>query len=163
MVLMNTTQDTSIEVLTTPDDAVLDAFVRLIPQLSGSAPVPDRQRVERVLGHAGNTVYAAWGSAEGDEGVGGRRILGLLTLVTIELPTGTEARIEDVVVDDSARGLGLGRALVVAALHAAVRGGARYVDLTSAPRRVAARQLYQSLGFMARETGVYRHTLESYR
>ena len=139
------------------DDAVLGAFARLIPLLSTSAPIPDRDRIERVLGHPGNTVFAArTRDAE-------RRILGLLTLVHIELPTGTEARVEDVVVDDAARGLGLGRALVVAALEAAAKQGARYVDLTSAPRRVAARQLYQRLGFEQRETGVFRHRLDGYR
>ena len=152
--------NTTIEVLESADgadDAVVAAFARLIPLLSSSAPIPDRDRVERVLGHPGNTVFAAR-TADPEQ-----RILGLLTLVHIELPTGAEARIEDVVVDDAARGLGLGRALVAAALEAAAKQGARYVDLTSAPRRVAARQLYQSLGFEQRETGVFRHRLDGYR
>ena len=152
--------DITIEVLEladAADDAVLGAFARLIPLLSTSAPIPDLDRIERVLGHPGNTVFAArTRDAE-------RRILGLLTLVRIELPTGTEARVEDVVVDDAARGLGLGRALVIAALAAAAKQGARYVDLTSAPRRVAARRLYQNLGFEQRETGVFRHRLDDYR
>ena len=158
MAAMNT--ETTIEVLESADgadDAVVEAFARLIPLLSASAPVPDRDRVERVLGHPANTVFAAR-TREPE-----RRILGLLTLVHLELPTGPEARIEDVVVDDAARGLGLGRALVTAALEAAASRGARYVDLTSAPRRVAARQLYQSLGFEQRETGVFRHRLDAYR
>jgi ribosomal protein S18 acetylase RimI-like enzyme len=158
MAAMNT--ETTIEVLAFADgddDAVVEAFARLIPLLSTSAPVPDRERVGRVLRHAANTVFAAR-TREGE-----RRILGLLTLVHVELPTGPEARIEDVVVDDAARGLGLGRALVRAALEAAASQGARYVDLTSAPRRVAARQLYQSLGFEQRETGVFRHRLDDYR
>ena len=160
---MNTNEDANrctIEALGSADaadEAVVEAFARLIPLLSSSAPIPDRARVERVLGHPGNTVFAA--RTPDPE----RRILGVLTLVHIELPTGAEARIEDVVVDDAARGLGLGRALVLAALEAAARQGARYVDLTSAPRRVAARQLYQSLGFEQRETGVFRHGLDAYR
>ena len=149
--------DTVIEVLEAVDDEVFAAFGRLIPLLSTNAPIPDRDRVERVLAHPGNTVFAA--RAGGAE----RRILGLLTLVRVELATGTEARIEDVVVDDAARGLGSGRALVVAGREAAVEQGARYVDLTSAPRRVTARRLYQSLGFELRETGVFRHRLDAYR
>lgn len=150
MDLMN--DDFAIEVLTAADDEVVGAFGRLIPLLSGSAPVPDRGRVERVLGHGANTVFAARGG-------GGRGIVGLLTLVTLELATGTEARIEDVVVDEAARGIGVGRGLVVAALDAAAGVGARYVDLTSAPRRVAARALYQSIGFEMRDTGVFRYLL----
>lgn len=147
--------DTVIEVLEAVDDEVVAAFARLIPLLSTNAPIPDRDRVERVFAQPGNTVFAARAAATQ------QRILGLLTLVRIELATGTEARIEDVVVDDAARGLG--RALVVAALKAAVAQGANRVDLTSAPRRVAARRLYQSLGFEQRETGVFRHRLDEYR
>lgn len=138
------------------DEAVVAAFVRLIPLLSDSAPVPDAGRVARVLGHPANTVFAARTVPDG-------RILGLLTLVAVELPTGMEARIEDVVVDEAARGLGLGRALVTAALQAAAAAGARYVDLTSAPHRVSARALYRGVGFEARETDVFRHALEDYR
>jgi ribosomal protein S18 acetylase RimI-like enzyme len=153
MILMNI--GFTIEVLAEADDEVVEAFARLIPLLSTSAAVPDRGRVERVLGHAPNTVLAAKDSAG--------RIVGLLTLVVLELATGTEARVEDVVVDEAARGTGVGRGLVVAALEAAAAFGARYVDLTSAPRRVAARGLYRSLGFESRETGVFRHTLDTYR
>ena len=153
MVLVNT--DFTIEVLEAADDDVVEAFARMVPLLSTSAQVPDRARVERVVGHAANTVFAARD--------GGGRIVGLLTLVVLELATGTEARVEDVVVDEALRGAGVGRGLVVAALEAAAAHGARYVDLTSAPRRVAARGLYQSLGFEPRETGVFRHTLDTYR
>ena len=152
--------DITIEVLEPAagaDDAVLEAFARLIPLLSAGAPSPDRDRVERVLRDPANTVFAACARDARP------RILGLLTLVRIELATGTEARIEDVVVDDAARGLGLGRALVRAGLAAAAEQGALRVDLTSAPRRVAARRLYRSLGFEQRETGVFRHRLDGYR
>lgn len=147
----------AIEVLKPVEEPALDeetvsAFARLLPLLSSTAPVPDRARVARVLGHAANTVFAARAAADG-------RILGLLTLVVVELPTGTQTRIEDVVVDDSARGLGIGRALVQAALRAAADGGARFVELTSAPHRVAARELYRKLGFEQRDTGVFRHAL----
>jgi ribosomal protein S18 acetylase RimI-like enzyme len=145
----------TIAVLESADDASVAAFERLIPLLSTSAPVPDRDVVLRVLEHPANTVYAACA----DDG----RILGLATLVTVELATGREARIEDVVVDESARGLGAGHALVTAALAGAAASGARHVDLTSAPRRVAARALYTKLGFAARDTGVFRHDLAGYR
>jgi ribosomal protein S18 acetylase RimI-like enzyme len=131
-----------------------EAFARLIPLLGNGAPVPDASTVARVLGHPANTVFAARA---------GGAILGLATLVVLELPTGTEARIEDVVVDPSARGAGLGRALVTAALTRAAARGARHVELTSAPSRQAARHLYQNLGFTPRETGVFRHTLDAYR
>ena len=148
MALMNT--DVTIEVLAAADDEVVEAFARLIPLLSAGAPTPDRGRIERVLGHAPNSVLAARDD--------GGRIVGLLTLVVLELATGTEARIEDVVVDEAARGTGAGRGLVVAALEAAAALGARYVDLTSAPRRVAARGAVSEPGVRgARDWGVPAH------
>jgi len=88
-----------------------------------------------------------------------QRIVGLLTLVVFRIPTGVRAWIEDVVVDESARGHGVGEALNRAALDDARRNGAKTVDLTSRPSRAAANRLYQRLGFVARETNVYRYEL----
>jgi ribosomal protein S18 acetylase RimI-like enzyme len=62
-----------------------------------------------------------------------------------------------VVVDEGARGQGVGTALTTAALELARRVGARNVDLTSRPSRVAANRLYQRLGFELREANVYRY------
>jgi len=84
-----------------------------------------------------------------------------LTLVCFEIPTGTRAWIEDVVVDESARGLGMGDALVAAAMERARELGARNIDLTSRASRVAAHRLYERAGFEVRETNVYRYSLES--
>jgi ribosomal protein S18 acetylase RimI-like enzyme len=142
--------DSSIMVLDRADEACLEAFARLIPLLYDATPPPDQDTVARVLAHPANTVFAA--RADG-------RITGLLTLVLIELGTGREARIEDVVVDPSARRLGTGRALVDAALSAAAAAGARHVDLTSAPYRESARRLYQAMGFVPRDTTVFRRVL----
>ena len=87
-------------------------------------------------------------------------ILGMLSLATFEIPTGVRAWVEDVVVDEAARGQGAGQSLVVAAIEHAKKIGARTVDLTSRPSREAANRLYQRAGFQLRETNVYRVTLE---
>ena len=73
-------------------------------------------------------------------------------------PTGLRAWIEDVVVDEAARGQGAGSQLVEAAVTHAVYLGARTVDLTSRPSREAANRLYQRSGFSLRETNVYRYS-----
>ena len=91
---------------------------------------------------------------------GNRPILGMLSLVAFEIPTGVRAWVEDVVVDEAARGQGAGFALVEAAVEHAKKVGARTVDLTSRPSREAANRLYQRAGFQLRETNVYRVTLE---
>ena len=89
----------------------------------------------------------------------GQEIVGLLTLAIFRIPTGVRAWIEDVVVDNQARGKGVGDALNRAALAEAERRGAKTVDLTSRPSREAANRLYQRLGFKQRDTNVYRYDL----
>ncbi len=86
-------------------------------------------------------------------------IVGSLTLVVFRIPTGMRAWIEDVVVDEAARGHGVGEALNREALRIARERGAITVDLTSRPSREAANRLYRRLGFIERETNVYRMEL----
>jgi ribosomal protein S18 acetylase RimI-like enzyme len=132
-----------------PDEVA--AFARLIPQLSRSSPPPDEQELQEIVGTAGTVVLVA---RDGDG-----TVLGSLTLVTFRIPTGMRAWIEDVVVDEAARGRSVGDALNRAALDAARARGCRTVDLTSRPSREAANRLYQRLGFEARDTNVYRYEL----
>ncbi len=75
------------------------------------------------------------------------QIVGALTLVVFRIPTGVRAWIEDVVVDEAARGQGVGEALNREALRLAKDRGAITVDLTSRPSREAANRMYQRLGF----------------
>jgi ribosomal protein S18 acetylase RimI-like enzyme len=85
----------------------------------------------------------------------------MLTLVLFRIPTGVRAWIEDVVVDEQARGRGVGQKLTSVALRIAHDRGARTVELTSRPSRQAANRMYQKLGFIARETNVYRLDLSA--
>ncbi len=140
--------DVEVEAVTEVTDELVEACRRLLPQLSGSAPPVGADELARVVGHQGITLFVA----RGDGG-----IVGMLTLVRFPLVTGVRARIEDVVVDEGARGQGVATALTTAALDLAGRWGARNVDLTSRPSRVAANRLYQRLGFRRREANVYRY------
>ena len=141
---------TVIEIAAEPTDELVDAFARLIPQLSKSSPPPARDELAAMIGSDASDVLVA--RVDG-------RIAGTLTLVTFRIPTGVRAWIEDVVVDDSARGHGVGEALNQFALDLARRKGAKTVDLTSRPSREAANRLYQRIGFVARDTNVYRFDL----
>jgi ribosomal protein S18 acetylase RimI-like enzyme len=132
------------------DDEVVKAFERLLPQLSRSAPAPTRDDLERLVAWPGNTQLIAR-----VDGV----ISGALTLVIFPIPTGTRAWIEDVVVDESARGQGVGAALTQEAVRLAHSQGARTVDLTSRPSRVAANRLYERLGFEVRDSKLFRLSL----
>ncbi len=133
---------------------VIEAFERLIPQLSRSNPAPGQAELERIARSDASALLVA---RDLDSG----QILGSLTLVVFPIPTAVRAWIEDVVVDESARGRGVGEALNRAALERARAQGARTVDLTSRPSREVANRLYQRLGFVARDTNVYRFDLES--
>jgi ribosomal protein S18 acetylase RimI-like enzyme len=139
-----------VEEATEVTDELLEAFVRLVPQLSRSAAPPGRHELADMLGSPSISVLLA----RNDSGT----LVGSLTLVIFRIPTGVRAIIEDVVVDASARGAGAGTELTKAALAKADRAGARTVDLTSRPSREAANRLYQELGFERRDTNVYRYS-----
>ena len=109
-------------------DSLLEAFGRLMPQLSPRLEAPSGERL---------------------------RAVAALTLVWYDVPSGRKAWIEDVVVDAAARGFGAGEALVRAAQAHAAAVGAGKVMLTSNPSRGAARRLYAKMGFKEAETTVF--------
>ena len=86
-------------------------------------------------------------------------LVGMLTIATYISPTGKKAWIEDVVVEATQRGGGLGRALVEHAIGYCREVGIDTVYLTSNPKRVAANALYQSVGFGRKETNMYKMDL----
>lgn len=136
----------TIEVAAHASPELVAGLNRILPQLSSSAPPLTLDELEEIC--VNDTVFVARRDGE---------IVGSLTLVIFRLPTGLRAWIEDVVVDEAARGLGIGELLNRAAIDKTFESGARTLDLTSRPSRVAANKLYQKLGFKARETNVYRY------
>lgn len=137
---------------TAPDDNLLEAMQRLLPQLSSAPPTFGRQELEALVESPSSILFVARDS--------GGAVVGTLTLAVFRIPTGVRAWIEDVVVDGRARGLGAGTALVEAALTRARHAGARTVDLTSRPSREDANRLYLRMGFRSRETNVYRYAYD---
>ena len=131
------------------DDDIVSAFARLVPQLSTTAGPPTRDSLAALVGSPDATLLLA---RDPD-------IVGTATLTLYRIPTGTNARIDDVIVDHAARGRGIGEALTVEAIRIARLASARSVSLTSRPDREAANRLYQRLGFVRIETNVYRFRL----
>ncbi|MFI5035571.1 MAG: GNAT family N-acetyltransferase [Acidimicrobiales bacterium] len=129
-----------------------DALNRLVPQLTSRPVEVTLQGLAAIISSGSSILFVA-------REVGA--VVGAATLALYRTPTGLKAWIEDVVVDEGARGLGAGEALILAALAEARARGARAVDLTSRPSREAAHRLYQKLGFVTRESAVYRFDLES--
>ena len=148
----------TVELITAATPEIHEAMGRLIPQLSRSAAPMSEADVQRFLSQDSVHLFAF--RPDEADAQGNRPILGMLSLVAFEIPTGVRAWVEDDVVVEAARGQGAGFALVEAAVEHAKKVGARTVDLTSRPSREAANRLYQRAGFQLRETNVYRVTLE---
>ena len=134
--------------ITEADDSTLDAVNRLLPQLSKSSKLINWSTLQKLTNSECTRLYVA---KEDDT------IFGMLSLVVFSTPTGTKAWIEDVGVDERARGKGVGKELMNHALNVAKELGAKSADLTSRPSREAANKLYQAIGFEGRETNVYRY------
>jgi ribosomal protein S18 acetylase RimI-like enzyme len=142
-----------IEIADRVTDELLDALARLIPQLKISSPRLTRDDVAALLSAGAVTVLTARADASAP-------LVGMLTLIVYRVPTGVRARIEDVVVDESARGQGIAVALVERALEIARAKSADGIALTSNPRREAANKLYQKMGFKRWETNIYFYKFE---
>jgi ribosomal protein S18 acetylase RimI-like enzyme len=136
-----------IERVTEATGELLQAMQRLVPQLTSNNPPPSMDDLQALLASGSSVLFLA--RAEGGS------ILGAANVTVYRVPTGVRAIIEDVIVDESARGQGIGEALVRQALDEAKARGAPAVTLTSNPGRVAANRLYQRMGFALRHTNAY--------
>ena len=136
----------NVERVTEADEALAAAIARLVPQLSPTRQPAGLDELAELVASPGSNLIVARD---------GETVLGMLTLIVYRVPTGIRAWIHDVVVDEAARGRGVGEALTREALSLAERAGAVSVELTTRQERVAANRLYQRLGFEQRETNVY--------
>src|SRR5207248_8985416 len=123
------------------------ALARLLPQLNPGLELPDMERLQRLIADPAVTLLVA---RDGDE------IVGTTTVIVYTTPFWIKARLDEVVVDQSARGTGVGEALVKAALDVGRERGAQVAELQSGrgPAREAAHKLYERLGFSPRHRGV---------
>lgn len=139
--------------ITQVTDEIVEAFQRLVPQLSSSNPPPTRAELEDLVGSRASILL---GVRDPDRD---NMLVGSLTLAVFRVPTGIRAWIEDVVVDGESRSKGIGELLTRAAIERAKDEGAVTVDLTSRPSREAANRLYVRVGFVPRQTNIYRFNI----
>lgn len=83
-------------------------------------------------------------------------VIGMFTIGNYYSPTGRKFWLEDVVIDSKYRGKFLGKRMLKKALEIVSTFGTSTLMLTSKPVRIAANNLYISLGFSKKETNVYR-------
>lgn len=137
-----------VDEATEPVEGLAESVRALVGQLSRSASAPSDAEIEEIIRSPASRLLLARDAS----GV----LVGMMTLAVFRIPTGVRAWVEDVVVDAGCRGQGIGAALIEASLALADELGARTVDLTSRPGREDANRLYRRLGFVERETNVYR-------
>jgi GNAT superfamily N-acetyltransferase len=127
------------------------ALAHLLPQLNPKLPVPTMERLQAIMADPSVTLFLA---KDGEEAVG------TATVIVYTTPFWIKARLDEVVVDESARGKGVGAALVGACLEVARRRGAEVAELQSGVQREAANRLYQRMGFKLRQSNLYRILLD---
>ena len=120
---------------------------RLLAQLSSSGACIDEAQLQALVESEASHLFLA--KYKGN-------VVGMLTLGEYLAPSGRKMWIEDVVVDEAARGLSIGRAMVGHAIEYAKGLGGGALMLTSRPSRIAANNLYRSCDFKQKETNVYK-------
>jgi GNAT superfamily N-acetyltransferase len=134
-----------VEHITEATEELVEMFRSLLPQLTEARTPPTLAQLEDVVSNQTLLV------ARDDDG----RILGTLTFVLYRVASGVKGRIEDVIVDESARGKGVGEMLVREGMRLANEAGVLMLELTSMPYRQSANRLYKRLGFVRKPTNVY--------
>ena len=142
----------TVHKLTHADDAVTERISALLNSLRSAPVTLEHSQLQELLTKDSFHLFVA----EDEEGV----IIGMLTLTSCNTLAGDRLWIEDVIVDESRRGHGTGRALLREAIsYARNTLKAASIALTSNPSRTAARSLYRSEGFEEYNTGVFRKHL----
>ena len=141
-----------IEAVTELTAEIQEALGRLLPQLNPKLALPDAKRLRRLLEDPDVVLLIARD---------GERIVGTTTVIVYTTPFWIKARLDEVVVDHSVRGKGVGEELIRAALDIGRERGAQVAELQSGrgPAREAAHRLYERIGFQIRDTDVFRISL----
>ena len=136
----------TVERVTEATDELVEAFARLLPQLTPGRVGPTFGELNAVASAPGTNLLVARDGAA---------LVGTLTLLLYRIPSGLRGWIHDVVVDESARGRGVGAALVDEALRLAEAAGVASVHLTARAHREAAHRMYRRLGFVEHPSEVF--------
>lgn len=139
--------DIRIEHITEFDPSLCKPIEQLLYQLSSRKPNFTQKELRTIIECASTRLMVMYTD---------QQLVGMLSLAQYDTPTGRKVWIEDVVVDSSMRGKGLGRLLINEAIAYARTLAPCSLLLTSRPSRIAANELYRSARFEQRQTNVYK-------
>lgn len=131
------TRGMQIERATHAGDELVAAFARLLPQLNPTAPLPTRDDLALMLASPSTYLLIARDP----------EVVGTLTLTLFRTLVGLQSRINTVVVDEAARGRGIGEALSREAVRLSRDAGVRRITLSSRLDRDPAHRMYLKIGF----------------
>lgn len=138
-----------IEQIKTYSSQLLGALNKLLKQLDNTADPLTEKAIKYMINSPCNRLFAA-------RKMDNKEIIGMLTMIVFRIPFAKKGLLEDLVVDKNRRKKGVATKLIAAVLKKAREEKVVYLDFTSHPTRVAANNLYQSLGFKKRDTNIYR-------
>lgn len=136
-----------IKTITEFDASLTEPIARMLSQLSSKPICFTDDNLRAIIECEGSQLMIMYADSQP---------IGMITLGHYLAPTGCKAWIEDVVIDSTMRGQGLGRRLIEYAIEQTHRIAPASLMLTSRPSRIAANALYRSSGFEQRETNVYK-------
>lgn len=138
-----------VEKVTKVSGEVLEALNSFLPHLISDPRTLTEADLQNMIDATGNRLFVAKDKESG-------KIIGTITVIVYEIPLYKKAVFEDLVIDESYRGKGIGTLLLKKGIEQARQEEVLYVSLTSKPQRETANKLYQNLGFKKMETNVYR-------
>lgn len=130
---------------------IYQQIAALLPELSENIEIQPYLYFDDIINSTGTHIFCAFDKYQ---------LIGTATLVVYKIPSGIGALIEDFVVNEKYRGLGVGKKIIQHLIEYCGEKGIKYIHLTSNPQRIAANKLYRSLGFKQKETGLYYLEIE---
>jgi ribosomal protein S18 acetylase RimI-like enzyme len=141
-----------IKEINTLSPAIQKAIQHFIDLLVTTPYTASQETLMKLVASENSHLFLAYDDSE--------NIIGMLTVGIYYSSTGKKAWIEDVVVNNTYRGQGIGEKLVQHAINFAKTNDVNLLMLTSHPSRIAANKLYPKVGFNRRETNVYKMIIE---
>ena len=140
-----------IEMVRHSSPALLRGVKSLLPQLTSSDRTMTATELNTMITSPTATLLIVRDSD---------KIVGMISLAIVQMPSGLRSYLEDLVINSSYRRRGAATKLLEAAIDLARNAGVRTLDFTSRPSRIGTIELYERLGFRRRETNVFRYTFD---
>lgn len=153
LVMNKLSPDVTIERLTKFSSKDAESIRRLAANLGSNYQTLTDRDIKEMLRSSATYLFVARESK-------GKDIVGMATLIIYRIPYAKKATFDDLIVDESFQGQGIGRQLSEKVMSVAKKSGAAYIDFTSSPKRIKANKLYEKLGFKKRNTNIYRLTYD---